>query len=143
MGFFGILSIGFLTAAAVAILGYLTYTAALTRERTPQYGALRANGLSAWQLLGILLLEQTITLGVAVGLGVALARTAVKVFLPFLQHSSADLSPVPPFVIVTSGVDAVRLTALIAALLIVTVTAVVGHILRTRLAAAIKMGDLQ
>ena len=140
-GFFGILTIGFLAAAAVAVLAFVVYTIYSTRQRLIQFGALRANGLSLVQTLGVVGLEQLLTVGIGLAIGIAGGNAATTLFLPFLRDRASEVQPVPPFVIVTDLDDLTRMVAIVGAAFVIAVAALALFLVRARLASALRLGE--
>lgn len=140
-GFFGILTIGFLAAAAVAVLAFVVYTIYSTRQRLIQFGALRANGLSLVQTLGVVGLEQFLTVGIGLVIGVAGGNAATTLFLPFLRDRASEVQPVPPFLIVTDLDDLTRMVAIVGAAFVIGVAALALFLVRARLASALRLGE--
>ena len=140
-GFFGILTIGFLAAAAVAVLAFVVYTIYSTRQRLIQFGALRANGLSLVQTLGVVGLEQLLTVGIGLLIGIAGGNAATTLFLPFLRDRASEVEPVPPFLIVTDLDDLTRMVAIVGAAFVVGVVALALFLVRARLASALRLGE--
>ena len=140
-GFFGVLSLGFVAAAAVTVLALLVSTISSTREQSVQIAALRANGLSALQTTGVLAVERLLTVGVGVGLGVAGARVASLLFLPLLRDRAAEVSTVPPYLVVTDVADLTALLLVVAAALAAAVVAVAMFIGRRQVAGAVRLGE--
>ena len=140
-GFFGVLSLGFVAAAAVTVLALLVSTISATREQSVQLAALRANGLSAVQTTGVLAVERLLTVGVGVGLGVAGARIASLLFLPLLRDRASEVSTVPPYLVVTDVADLTTLLLVVAAALAAAVVAVAMFISRRQVAGAVRLGE--
>ncbi len=140
-GFFGVLSLGFVAAAAVTVLALLVSTISATREQSVQLAALRANGLSALQTTGVLAVERLLTVGVGVGLGVAGARIASLLFLPLLRDRAAEVSTVPPYLVVSDVADLTALLLVVAAALAAAVVAVAMFIGRRQVAGAVRLGE--
>ena len=140
-GFFGILTIGFLAAAAVAVLAFVVYTIYSTRQRLIQFGALRANGLSLVQTLGVVGLEQLLTVGIGLVIGIAGGNAATTLFLPFLRDRASEAQPVPPFLIVTDLDDLTRMVAIVGAAFVIGVAALALFLVRARLASALRLGE--
>ena len=140
-GFFGVLSLGFIAAAAVTVLALLVSTISSTREQSVQLAALRANGLSAVQTTGVLAVERLLTVGVGVGLGILGARAAALLFLPLLRDRAAEVSTVPPYVVVTDVADLTALLLVVAAALAAAVVAVAMFISRRQVAGAVRLGE--
>ena len=93
MGFFGVLSIGFLVSVVVTIMGFFLYTFLSLRARMLHFGVLRAIGLSVRQLVSMLALEQVFSLGLGLIVGSVLGRLISNVFLPFLEQTSGSKRP--------------------------------------------------
>jgi len=95
-GVLGMLSVGFLASAALAVLGFFLYALLSFRERFIQLGVLRAIGLSAQQMRAGLSIELgflTLT-GIVAGTlaGVMTAQSFIP-YLPVSAGSGADLLP--------------------------------------------------
>ena len=140
-GFFGVLTIGFMAALLVAVLAFVVYTTYGTVQRLTQFGALRANGLSLGQTFGVVSLEQLLTVGVGLLIGLAAGAGSTQLFLPFLRDRAADLQPVPPFTIVTETGDVTRIVVVIGGALVVGVVVVALLLVRAKLAAALRLGE--
>ena len=140
-GFFGILTIGFLAAAVVAVLAFVVYTIYTTRQRLIQFGALRANGLSLLQTVGVVALEQILTVGIGLVIGIAAGNAATTLFLPFLRDRASEVQPVPPFLIVTDLTDLTRMVAIVGAAFLFAVVALALFLVRARLASALRLGE--
>ena len=140
MGFFGILSIGFLVSIVVTILGFLIFTYYSVRGRVVQFAALRANGLSLAQLLAVVGLEQVAHLGLGMGLGAGLGTVSAALFLPFLRDRADGLGGVPPFLVVRGLGDLSGFFLAVAGLFVVVVLGLSIYLARSRLFEALKMG---
>ncbi|MFC5403721.1 ABC transporter permease [Cohnella soli] len=141
-GVFGILSLGFLVSLLVSLLGYLIFWFFALSRRSAQLGILRAMGLSRAQLTGMLLLEQLFTTGLSVAAGLGIGKAASRLYLPFLQGSSADGSPqVPPFRIVFEAADTMKLWAATGIMLFAGACALAWQLRRLRISQAVKLGE--
>ncbi|HET7091744.1 MAG TPA: FtsX-like permease family protein, partial [Anaerolineae bacterium] len=98
-GPFGLLSVGFLAAAALTVLGFLVYAVVSFQRRFIELGMLRAVGLSVVQMAAFLAGEQITLVLVGVGIGTGLGVAASNVFIPFLQVGAGKTAQVPPFVV--------------------------------------------
>ena len=92
-GMTGLLLIGALTAAALAILGAIAQSALTARQRTQQFAILRTLGMSGGQLVRMLLSEQTIVYCFGLLGGTALGLALSSATLPYLQFSSSITDP--------------------------------------------------
>src|SRR5690606_24327628 len=139
MGFYGILSIGFVVSSLVTVLGFILYTFLSMRSRLLQFGVLRAVGLSLGQLIALLGLEQVLSLGLGLGAGLALGLIATQIFLPCLRRSGD--AGVIPFAIVTDPSDVARIFAVLGAMLVVAIAGLSMILVRMKLNQAIKLGE--
>lgn len=140
-GVFGILSLGFLVTVIVSLAGYILYWFFNLSSRIVQIGILRAMGLSRKQLTGMLLLEQIFTAGLSIALGVGIGKLTSLLFLPFLQTTDNSVRQIPPFHVVFSPIDTMRLSIVVAIMLFIGAGLLIGHIRRLRVHQAVKLGE--
>jgi putative ABC transport system permease protein len=138
-GVFGILSLGFLISAMISFVGYLLYWIFALSQRTVQLGILRATGLGSRQVTVMLLVEQLLTTGVSIAVGLLAGKLAGRLFLPFLQAGSSR--QIPPFAVVSDPMDTVRLLCVVLAMLGLGAIVLVWQIRGMRVHQAVKMGE--
>jgi len=141
MGFFGVLSIGFMVSVAVTIMGFFLFTIWSLRARMLQFGVLRAIGLSVRQLLIMLALEQLFTVGVGLGAGTLLGRLVSDLFLPFIEQGDQFNATVPQFLIIVERADLMKIYIVLGSMLLVGIVTLVAILFRMRLADAVKLGE--
>lgn len=137
-GMRGLLLVGAIMAAALAILGALVQSGLAARQRATQFAVLRTLGVGNGQLIRTLLSEQTVVYAFGLVGGAALGALLVSATLPFLEFSSKPVDPsllgTPPYVLVTSpGGLAVFFGSLLAAF-------VAALIIAARYAATVGLG---
>ena len=102
-GMRGLLLVGAVTAAVLAILGSVVQSLLAARQRVTQFAVLRTIGMERRQLTGLLLSEQLIVYAFGLVGGTALGLLLVTATLPFLQFSDSTVDPsklgVPPYVL--------------------------------------------
>jgi putative ABC transport system permease protein len=98
-------------------------------------------GLSRRQLTGMLLLEQLFTAGLSIGLGAGIGKATSILFLPFLQTTDNAARQIPPFHVVFSPVDTMRLTVVIGVMMVIGAGLLIAHIRRLRVHQAVKLGE--
>ncbi len=138
-GVFGILSLGFLVSALISFVGYLLYWIFTLSQRTVQLGILRATGLGSRQVTVMLLLEQLLTTGVSIAVGLLAGKLASRVFLPFLQGGGSE--QIPPFAVVSDPMDTVRLLCVVFVMLGLGALVLAWQIRGMRVHQAVKMGE--
>lgn len=137
----GMLTLGFLSSIFITFVGFLLYWVLSLRGRALQNGVMRALGLSLRQLIGMLAIEQLLTSGVAVMIGIVIGNVTGRMFVPNFQIAFNPSLLVPPFRVVFESVDFMRLYIVIGIMLSIGL-AILGYMLsRTRIHQALKLGE--
>jgi putative ABC transport system permease protein len=92
-GMRGLLLIGAITAALLAVLGSLVQAVMSARQRTTQFAIFRTLGMAGRQLTGLLLGEQTVVYLFGLIGGTVLGLILTTATWPFLQFSDSGLDP--------------------------------------------------
>ena len=138
-GSLGLLTIGFLVAALLTVLGYLLYALLAFRMRLLQFGLLRAMGLARSNLSSAVLLEQVFLLLAGVAGGLFIGDWAAGLFLPFFQATAGVTQP--PFIIAGPGPDLARMGAILAVLLGLAIMGLLQGLRGLRIGEAVKLGE--
>ena len=137
----GILTLGFLISILVTFVGFLLYWMLSLKGRTLQNGIMRAIGLSLRQLIGMLALEQVLTSGVALMIGVIVGNVTSRLFVPNFQIAFNPSSLVPPFRVILASGDFARLYVIVGFTLVLGL-GILGFMLsRIRIHQALKLGE--
>ncbi|HEX5164466.1 MAG TPA: ABC transporter permease, partial [Thermomicrobiales bacterium] len=99
LGIIGALSLGFVSAALFAVIGFVVSAAVSAHERLTEFSLLRALGLSPRQLSGWLSLENGLLVLISLIGGTALGLLMAWMVLPFVTLTQ-DASTVVPGIIV-------------------------------------------
>ena len=137
----GILTLGFVLSILVSFIGFLLYWVLSLRGRTLQNGILRAIGLSLKQLIGMLAVEQLLTYGVAVLIGIGVGNLASLLYVPNFQIAINPSSLVPPFKVMFDSSDLMRIYLLVGFMLIFGLGILAYMLSRLRIHQAIKLGE--
>ncbi len=140
-GLFGVLSVGFLAAALLTVLGFLLYTLFSFRRRSIELGTLRAVGLSPRQMTMFLTWEMLFLLLISVAAGTGIGALVSAVFIPYLQIGSDAAALTPPFVVELAWPAIVRIYVLFGLLFAVALGVLVVLLRRMRIFEAIKLGE--
>ncbi|MCB0007611.1 MAG: hypothetical protein KDE04_14195, partial [Anaerolineales bacterium] len=140
-GLFGLLSVGFIAAAVLTVLGLLLYAVFSYRRRSVELGILRAIGLSTrrmtalvgWEL--VLLIASGVVLGTMLGIGVS------RLFIPYLQIGTSTTALIPPFVVEIAWDAVSQVYVLFVMLFIVALVSLVLLGMRMKIFVAIKLGE--
>lgn len=137
-GLFGLLSVGFLAAAVLTVLGFLLYAAISFQQRFVELGMLRAIGLSTGQMAAYLAGEQAVLIGAGMGSGTAVGVVAGRLFIPFLQVGDEQ---VPPFLVQIAWDQIFTIYALFGIMFLAAVAMLTLLLGRMRVFEAIKLGE--
>ena len=137
----GALTLGFLISMLICAIGFLIYWILSVQARVLQFGVYRAMGMSRASIVGMLLCEQVLVSGVAIGVGVLLGNLASRLFVPLFQlvFSAAD-QPLH-FQVVSSAADTSRIYYILGGVLVICFAVLTRMILRIRIDQAVKLGE--
>jgi putative ABC transport system permease protein len=141
-GLFGVLSVGFLAAAGLTVLGFLLYAVFSFRQRFIELGVLRAIGLSVGQMAAFLAGEQLALIVTGAAAGTGLGVWASRLFIPFLQVRGGAHPHTPPFVVQVAWADIFQIYAIFGGMLLVAVAVMLVLLIRMRVFEAIKLGEV-
>ncbi len=139
-GLFGLLSVGFISSALLTVLGFLLYALFSFRRRFIELGMLRAIGLSAAQMTGLLASELAFLTGGGLVVGTLLGVSASRLFIPFMQAGAAA-DRYPPFVTLIAWPAIFEMAALFAGLFLIALGVLVALLRRMKIFQAIKLGE--
>ena len=140
-GLFGLLSVGFLAAAALTVLGFLVYAVVSFQRRFIELGMLRAIGLSVGQMAAYLAGEQAAVILTGMGLGTGLGVWASRLFIPYLQAGEGKTALIPPFVVQIAWEQLGTIAVLFGGMFVVAVAVLVLLLVRMRVFEAVKLGE--
>jgi putative ABC transport system permease protein len=137
----GVMTLGFIISIFISFFGFLLYWILSLAGRTLQFGILRAMGISFKQLIGLLLLEQLLTSGAAVLMGVLIGNLANQLFVPLFQLSFNTATQVPPFHVVFNAGDYIRLYITLGFMLLLGLVILGWMLSKIKIHQAIKLGE--
>jgi putative ABC transport system permease protein len=140
-GLFGLLSVGFIAAAALTVIGFLLYVLFSFRRRFIEMGVLRAVGLSAGQMVGLLAWELIFLILLGGLIGTGLGAWASLWFIPYLQVDTGPTTGIPPVLVQLAWPSVFRIYALFGLLFVLALTALALILRRMRIFQAIKLGE--
>ena len=141
-GLFGVLSVGFLAAAGLTVLGFLLYAVFSFRQRFIELGVLRAIGLSVAQMAAFLAGEQLALIVTGAAAGTGLGVWASRLLIPFLQVRGGPHPHTPPFVVQVAWADIFQIYTIFGGMLLVAVVVMLVLLIRMRVFEAIKLGEV-
>ena len=140
-GLFGLLSVGFIAAALLTVLGFLLYALFSFRRRFIELGVLRAIGLSSRQMTAFLAWELAFLILVGLAAGTGLGVWVSRLFIPYLQVGIGASASVPPFVVEIAWPAVFRIYALFGGLFVVALGVLAALLLRMKIFQAVKLGE--
>jgi putative ABC transport system permease protein len=140
-GVFGILSVGFVAAAILTLLGFLLHSFISFRRRFIEFGVLRAIGLSVGQMIGFLSFEQLVLIAAGITAGTGLGVWVSRLFIPFLQVGTDINIDIPPFVVLIAWDDILKIYAVFGVMLVGAVAGMIWFLLHLKMFEAVKLGE--
>lgn len=140
-GVFGILSVGFIAAAALTLLGFLIHSFISFRQRTIEFGVLRAIGLSIGQMIAFLGVEQLVLILTGMTAGTLVGVWVSRLFVPFFQVGMSKTASIPPFVVVIAWEDIATIYIVFGVMLLGAVASMIWFLLRLKIFEAVKLGE--
>ena len=140
-GLFGLLSVGFLAAALLTVIGFLVYAVVSFQRRFIELGMLRAIGLSTRQMAAYLAGELAALILTGVALGSGLGVWTSTLFIPYFQVGDDKTALVPPFVVQVAWEQLGIILIIFGAMFIVAVVVLALLLTRMRVFEAVKLGE--
>ena len=138
VGIYGVVSIGFLIAVGLVLLGFITYAFLSLQQRLTEFAILRSLGLSPAGMRALLFYEQAFLLGAAMIGGIAAGIVTTQLYLPYLPIATRTL---PPFLVVTPWGSIAAFVLALFVLFLLVVSALVLLVLRLPLGRVLRLGD--
>ncbi|MDJ0753946.1 MAG: FtsX-like permease family protein [Ardenticatenaceae bacterium] len=140
-GLFGLLSVGFGSAAIVTVLGFLVFAIVSFQQRYIELGMMRAVGLSIRQMAAYLAGEQAALIVSGTALGTILGVVASVVFIPFFQVGTDKSALVPPYEVQIAWQQIGLIYTVFGIMFVLAVAVLIGLLTRMKLFEAVKLGE--
>lgn len=137
----GLLSVSFLTSLIICAIGFMIYWIISIKSRTLLFGISRALGMSKSGIMKMLIAEQLLVSGVAVGMGILIGKIGSTLFVPMLAINYTSVEDIIPFHVVATKEDLIRICVIMLALLVICVTILSLMVIRQKIDRAVKMGE--
>jgi hypothetical protein len=92
----GALILGFAAALVFAAIGFAVHTAVSARERVTEFAILRALGVTARQVFGLIAVEQAFLVGLGLAGGLLLGTVVAHLVVPHIVLTVRATTPYPP-----------------------------------------------
>jgi putative ABC transport system permease protein len=140
-GLFGLLSVGFIAAGGLTLLGFLLSALITARRRAIELGVLRALGMSGRQVAVELIIEQVLLVIAGVGAGTGIGLLAAQLVVPLLQVGAGPHPGTPSYPPQLAWDQVALIYVVFAIALLITLLALAWIMGRMRLFQAVKLGD--
>lgn len=140
-GMNGTLTLNFIVASMVSIIGFLIFWILSIKKRVLQFGIFRAIGLSMPKITGMLVCEQFLITGTAIMAGIFIGNMTSGIFVPMLQTIYSIEEKVLPFKMVTVFGDYLRLYVITGLMLISALVILWRIVSRININQALKLGE--
>ena len=140
-GVFGLLSVGFVAAALLTVLGFVIYSYISFSQRYIELGVLRAIGLSMGQMAAFLTVEQLVLIASGTALGTGLGVLASRLFIPFFQVQAGEHPFTPPFIVQVGWERLPYIYAVFGVMFVAGVVVLLFSLQRMRIFEAVKLGE--
>ena len=135
------MTLGFIISMVISFCGFLLYWVLSLSGRVLQFGILRAMGISFRQLILMLIGEQLLTSGAAIGIGLITGNLTSRLFVPMFQLSMQTSNQVPPFQVIFDPRDQLQMYIIVTVML-GTGLLILGTMLsRIKIHQAVKLGE--
>jgi putative ABC transport system permease protein len=135
------LTMGFLVVIVICFIGFLIYWVLSIKKRSLQFGILRSMGMKSREIIGIIVLEQILISVVSIVAGIIIGGVASQLFIPLLQVVYSTQQQILPFVITYNRGDYIKLYAIVAVMILVSIGILARIIASLKVSQAIKLGE--
>lgn len=140
-GVFGLLSVGFVAAALLTVLGFFIYALFSLRQRMITLGILRAVGLTQRHMTIFLAVEMAVLIVSGLALGTLLGILVSREFIPFWQIGADAAGLAPPYLVEIAWPAVFQIYALFGIMFLVALIVLAALLRRMRIFQAIKLGE--
>ncbi len=136
-----LLALAYATVLLVSAVGFLVHSQVSFDARKGEFALLRTIGLSMRQLLSLVVLEQALVLGVAIGIGIFMGTRLGGTMLPFLSNSGEGIRVVPPILVEMDWPSFGVTFALLGAVILAVVAVILFSVYRMSIQSVLRLGE--
>lgn len=137
----GAMTLGFLISVIVSFFGFLLYWVLSLHGRVLQIGIFRAMGISFRQLVAMLAVEQLLTSGAGIAVGLIDGITTSRLFVRFFQLTTDPRTQVPPFEVIFDPRDTTGMFVIVSLMMLIAMAILSWLLSRIRIHQAVKLGE--
>jgi len=136
-----LLALAYATVLLVSAVGFLVHSQVSFDARKGEFALLRTIGLSMRQLLSLVVLEQALILGVAIGIGIFMGTRLGGTMLPFLSKSGEGIRVVPPILVEVDWPSFGITFALLGVVILIVVAVILYSVYRMSIQSVLRLGE--
>jgi putative ABC transport system permease protein len=136
-----ILTLSFLSIAAITIIGFIIYWVLSLKSRALQFGIYRSLGLPAKGISRLLIMEQVLTLGSSVFMGAVVGVITGRLFLPLIKELWYSNKYVIPVKNISYNNEYLELCIILIAIFVFSLFILRKYISSLKIHQAIKLGE--
>ncbi|HBN84714.1 MAG TPA: ABC transporter permease, partial [Clostridiales bacterium] len=140
-GINGTLTMSFIVTMLISIIGFLIYWILSIRDRVLQFGILRAMGLTKAKVIGMIIVEQILISVMAIFMGLVIGSITSQLYVPLLQMMYGAAEQIPPFEIVSSTTDYLRIYVVVGFMLLLGTGTLARFVSSIKMDQAVKLGE--
>jgi len=137
----GSLTLGFIISGLICFMGFVLYWVLSLKERSLQFGILRAIGLSSAQLRFMMVWEQILTSGVAMAIGTLVGLLCSRFYVEFFRLSASYADQTPPFRVVSYLSDRIKVYGFIGMTMLFGLGILIYLLSKIKISNVIKLGE--
>ncbi len=137
----GAMTLGFVVTLAISMIGFFIYWILSIQARTLHFGVFRAMGMSAGRVILMLVFEQILISGASILMGLIIGGVMSNLFVPLLGLVYGAAEQVPPFTVIASREDYLRLYVVVGGMLVAGLALLGILVKRIKVSQAIKLGE--
>lgn len=137
----GSLTMGFIISVVICFLGFILYWILSLKERSLQFGVLRAIGLSSAGLKLMMVWEQMLTSGVAMVVGTFIGIICSNLYVAFFQMSTSYAEQIPPFRVVSYLSDRIKVYGFMGFTFLLGIGILIYLLSKIKISNVIKLGE--
>lgn len=141
-GLFGLLSVGFIAAGVLTLLGFLLAALISARRRAIELGVLRALGMDGLQVAISLIVEHVVLVVAGIAAGTGIGLLAAWLVIPLLEVGTGPQPGTPPYPPQIAWNEVTLIYVVFAIALLLTLFALAWVLGRMKLFQAVKLGDV-
>ncbi len=137
----GLLTIGFVVILLICVTGFLIYWIGSIRSRELLFGIYRAMGLSAKELMQMLINEHIFSTLLAIVIGGIVGAVSARLFVPMMEITYTKDAQNIPLHVTMDAIDGIRLAVTVVCMVVFCILVLSKIIAKLKISQALKLGE--